>query len=442
MNSVISYNALSTVPTIEQVVQSRNNKIKNTYDIPVLIFDFKLFSISGSIIFSDLNEIKTYTVLRANQLPPSMKKNHSLKDTLLPLTKLLSCSLNPSQYKKMLQNVKIPPIGLLIGRINFDLRAKNNRFLDGLLNEIKIINKENVDSVIAGIESQFTLLLKRLKVEASSEIYNHVIEAYDLLRFEEKEESWETKFERLREEAPDEFDKQMRIYTQKRMNEDTSHENDQVMKKPKNGLQNESSKKDGQICKKENNESSQDSKKTKTESPDQSINTSIESSNVLSQDKLHQKSSSPQDQEETQILYAGNLYNSQLMSQLITIEKITIPELIHLSTFNVMDRVFMIRVSISSMIPNIPVDIIKNQIHLMPFKITVLDEFKNKLEVKLEYHDHLLQFFQIPNCKSSNFSPLRSKLDSSISNRSKLKSLKIRYYKDYWQLLSLLDDIA
>ncbi|CAI5757514.1 unnamed protein product [Candida verbasci] len=182
---------LCTTPSIKKISFLRENKQKLTFDIPIIILNLYEYSNSGTMVMSDLSEVRTTTSLTLKDVPPSvLNDSYYLSNDSshqIPISRLITTSLSLEQIEYVnKQFVATPPTfgGFIIARVSMDLRARRGLSLDSFLNTLEIITKDTVEESIEDIKGYFILFLKRLKENSSREFYEEIVEHYDFKRFE------------------------------------------------------------------------------------------------------------------------------------------------------------------------------------------------------------------------------------------------------------------
>ncbi|CCG24537.1 hypothetical protein CORT_0F03130 [Candida orthopsilosis Co 90-125] len=158
-------------------------KVRHRCDIPVLIFHNIPHHTSGTILLTDLTQIKQRTSVKANQTAfltgiPECKLDKKVfnKDELF--TVKLKDTFD--SYLKIFEGVDS---GFAIARINFDLYKFNNKYYEGFGNSCRIVYKKNLFKEMMGIEREFINFLDRLKKCVSKEFYHKLDLKYGFTEF-------------------------------------------------------------------------------------------------------------------------------------------------------------------------------------------------------------------------------------------------------------------
>ncbi|KAI5969851.1 hypothetical protein CANMA_001141 [Candida margitis] len=169
---------LSELPDVKTLPNARHR-----YDIPVIIFHNLPTSSSGTILLSDLTEIKQRTCVKANEtayignLPQCRLENKAFSKNELFTVKLKH---NFDSYLKIFQELDRD---IAIARINFDLYKYNNKNYEGWGNSCRIVYKKNLAREMLGIEQEFINFIDRLKACVSREYFKKLDQQYGLKEF-------------------------------------------------------------------------------------------------------------------------------------------------------------------------------------------------------------------------------------------------------------------
>lgn len=192
-----STNALSSLPPVLSILDKNDSTkldAKYTYDIPVVILDFShLESDQGIIVFTDFSEIGTHTCMKSGKVPYEIfKKDYFIGNTLISKNKLFNSSIRRDQYVTLTKMViercmseDQEDDGFIIARFNFDLKIKNNKYLEGYFNHIEIATKDNLSDIFEqGLQYEFLEMLRRMKMVCQPDVYNQLRAKFDFSSFE------------------------------------------------------------------------------------------------------------------------------------------------------------------------------------------------------------------------------------------------------------------
>lgn len=189
-------NALSSIPPVLDILDRNDTSkliVKYTYEIPVVLLRISdLGSAQGIIVFTDFSEIKTNTCMKYGRVPYSIaKEDYSVGGVIIPKDRLFNSSIRRDQYdtlaKMIERSVQGDPEddGFLIAKLNFDLKIKNCKYLEGYFNHAEIATKKNLHDLFEkDLQYEFLEMLRRMKGFCEPDVYNELRVKYDFSSFE------------------------------------------------------------------------------------------------------------------------------------------------------------------------------------------------------------------------------------------------------------------
>ncbi|KAI5963083.1 uncharacterized protein KGF55_002875 [Candida pseudojiufengensis] len=208
INYRASHDTLSQLPTVPQVIKPKGPYNKH-YDIPIIIFASRMNERHCSILFSDLTKISSKSTVRYHCSPWNSKlPDCILDDSPIFPDELFSCHIHSnnivgeetsSEHLHNLIENYTKDHNIVLARLQFDVRARSNKYLEGMGVSCKIVlasNKirtlridhlaSNVEDLMFGIENQFLKLLERMNERVSEPFKNRLITSLELGNFIER----------------------------------------------------------------------------------------------------------------------------------------------------------------------------------------------------------------------------------------------------------------